>query len=134
MTFADDLTAGLRQWTRHHDPHVKAAVELLLWHGFWLRRPDFCKACVTVDGDVWIRWAEARAFVDGGPRASTSELAILDLGNVGHDQGAGALMSVSLAGGALISASGHLATAAEVLRRACAETSHLTGLKDSGDV
>jgi hypothetical protein len=54
-------------------------------------------------------------------------------GAVGHDQGPGALMAVSLAGGALLSASEHLVTAADVLRRACAETSHLTGLKDSGD-
>ena len=79
MTFTDDLTAGLRKWTEHHDPHVKAAVDLIIWHDFWLRRNDFRKACVTVDGDVWIRWADARVFVDSGPRASTSELAILDL-------------------------------------------------------
>jgi hypothetical protein len=79
MTFADDLTAGLRKWTAHHDPHVKAAVELIIWHDFWTRRNDFRKACVTVDEDVWIRWADARKFADSGPRASTSELAILDL-------------------------------------------------------
>jgi hypothetical protein len=79
MTFADDLTEGLRAWTASHDPHVRAAVELLIWHEFWLRRQDFRKACMTVDEDVWIRWREARAFVDSGPRASTSELAVLDL-------------------------------------------------------
>lgn len=80
MTFTDDLTAGLKAWTRHHDLHVRAAVELLIWHGFWLRRNDFREACVTVErGDVWIRWADAREFADSRPRASTSELAILDL-------------------------------------------------------
>lgn len=82
MTFADDLAIELRKWTEHHDPHVKAAVELLIWHDFWMRRTDFCKACVILDAqdhDAWINWANARGFVDSGPQASTSELAILDL-------------------------------------------------------
>lgn len=79
---ADDfeaLATGLRRWTKDHDPHVRAAVDLLIWHEFWLRRNDFRQACVTVDEDAWIKWAEAREFADSGPHASTSELAILDL-------------------------------------------------------
>jgi hypothetical protein len=37
----DALIEGLRAWTREHDAHVRAAVELIIWHGFWLRRADF---------------------------------------------------------------------------------------------
>ena len=47
---------------------------------------------------------------------------------VGHDQGDDVTRSVAVIGGALISASGHLVTAAEVLRSATAKTSHLTGI------
>jgi hypothetical protein len=74
------LAAALRAWTRHHDPHVRAAVSLLIDHDFWLRRPDFTRTCVhRGGGEAWIHWQAARAFVDEGPGASTSELAILDL-------------------------------------------------------
>lgn len=76
----DSLIAGLRAWTRHHDDHVRAAVELLIEHGSWLRRPDFTRTCVHRDGrQAWIDWDQARAFTDAGPGASTSELGILDL-------------------------------------------------------
>jgi hypothetical protein len=72
--------AALAVWTRHHDPHVRAAVGLLIEHDFWLHRPDFTRACVHRDGgQAWIDWQAARAFVDAGPGASTSQLAILDL-------------------------------------------------------
>ena len=40
------IIAGLRTWTREHDPHVRAAVELLIEHDSWLRRADFTPACV----------------------------------------------------------------------------------------
>jgi hypothetical protein len=77
------LTVGLRGWTRDHDPHVRAAVELLIWHEHWLRRPDFTRAAVGrgSDGTVYIDWAEAARFVGtaAATRASTSERAILDL-------------------------------------------------------
>ncbi len=74
------LAAALRAWTRHHDPHVRAAVGLLIEHDFWLRRPDFTRACVHHDrGQAWIDWQAARAFIDAGPGASTSQLAVLDL-------------------------------------------------------
>lgn len=74
------LAGALRVWTRHHDPHIRAAVGLLIEHAFWLRRSDFTLACVHYDrGQAWIDWQAARAFVDAGPRASTSELAVLDL-------------------------------------------------------
>lgn len=75
------IATGLRAWTRDHDPHVRAAVELLCWHETWIRRRDFREACVIVDSDdAWINWANARGFADHNPpRCSTSELAILDL-------------------------------------------------------
>jgi hypothetical protein len=74
------LAAALRAWTRHHDPHVRAAVGLLIEHDFWLHRPDFTRACVhRGGGQAWIDWDAARAFVGDGSGASTSQLAILNL-------------------------------------------------------
>ncbi len=74
---------ALRRWTATHDLHVIAAVELLIWHEHWIRRPDFQRACIhddtAIDGSMWINWRQAREFFDSGPRGSSSELAILDL-------------------------------------------------------
>jgi hypothetical protein len=88
----ETLIAGLRAWTREHDSHVRAAVELLIWHGgsgywlrradggYWLRRADFTSAAVHRGRhEATIDWDAAREFVDQGPRASTSEMAVLDL-------------------------------------------------------
>ena len=53
----DALTAALRAWTRDHDPHVRAAVGLLIEHDVWLRRADFTRACVrSRGGEAWIDW------------------------------------------------------------------------------
>ena len=80
MADTEALITGLRRWTKDHDAHVRAAVELLTWHEFWLRRQDFIRAAVKRGhGDVWIDWDAARKFVDAGTKASTSEHAILDL-------------------------------------------------------
>ncbi len=80
MSNLDALVAGLRAWTRDHDDHVRAAVELLIEHEFWLRRPDFTHACIfQARREAYVNWVAARAFVDARPGASTSELAILDL-------------------------------------------------------
>ena len=74
------LITGLRAWTRDHDPHVRAAVELLIDHDVWLRRADFTRACIFRSGrEAYVNWVAARAFVDDGAVASTSEMAILDL-------------------------------------------------------
>jgi hypothetical protein len=76
----ETLIKHLRAWTREHDAHVRAAVELLIWHEFWLRRADFRSAAIVQRrGEAWIDWDAAREFVDAGARASTSEMAILDL-------------------------------------------------------
>jgi hypothetical protein len=80
MSNLDALVAGLRAWTRDHDDHVRAAVELLIAHEFWLRRADFTRACVHgTRREAWIDWNAAREFVNAGSVASTSQMAILDL-------------------------------------------------------
>lgn len=74
------LVGALRRWTHNHDPHVRAAVELLIEHETWIRRADFQRACVERDShEAWINWRKAREFVDSGSVASTSEMAVLDL-------------------------------------------------------
>lgn len=78
----EDLTASLRRWAGNESLHVRAAVELLIWDEGWLRRSGFRKACIRRDRHEdfnWIRWGDARAFCDSGPRASASELAVLNL-------------------------------------------------------
>jgi hypothetical protein len=80
MSTTAATVAGLRAWTRHHDAHVRAAAELLIEHDFWLRRPDFVRACVHRGGrEAWIDWTAAREFITAGAVASSSEMAILDL-------------------------------------------------------
>ena len=94
----EQLIAGLRIWTKDHDPFVKAAVELLIWRG-WLRRGDFVRACVRQEAgpaaewssgtarEAWIDWPQARKFADAASTASTSEMAILDLAiELGRDR------------------------------------------------
>jgi hypothetical protein len=79
----DTTVAALRYWTATRDLHVRAAVELLIWHEHWIRRQSFQQACIhddsAIDGSMWINWRQAREFFDSGPRGSSSELAILDL-------------------------------------------------------
>ena len=71
---------ALRNWAANMDASDQAAVELLTWHEFWLRRADFIAvAVVKRSGLPAIGWRAAREFCDAGPRASTSEMAILDL-------------------------------------------------------
>lgn len=76
---ADELAAALVRNPK--DDHRAAAETLLIEHDSWLRRADF-RDCVLYDADddsALIRWWKVREFLDSGPRASTSELAILDL-------------------------------------------------------
>ena len=80
MSDFDTLARALRRWTHSHDLHVRAAVELLIEHETWIRRGDFQRTCVDQDSrEAWINWRKAREFADSGPRASTSEMAVLDL-------------------------------------------------------
>lgn len=76
------LVASLRKWTKGNDPHVRAAVELLISDARWLRRQDFVSACVVRDGDrpAWIPWQDARDFIGANrSQASTTEMVILEL-------------------------------------------------------
>src|SRR5258708_7617087 len=94
----DDLAAGLRGWVRGGTAHEQAAVELLIWHETWLRRPDFRGACITQRAAglvAIINWDEAREFIDCGYRqrdgrmlpASSSQRRVLDLAvALGEDQ------------------------------------------------
>lgn len=80
-----ELVQGLRAWSRCHDQHVRAAVELLIVHDVWLRRPEF-RACLHTDRtsggvEVWVDWLQLRESFDSGgfTRASSTERAVLDL-------------------------------------------------------
>jgi hypothetical protein len=80
MSDFDTLVRLLRRWTHNHDPHVRAAVELLIDHETWIRRADFQRAAMERNaGEAWINWRKAREFVDSGWTASASEMAVLDL-------------------------------------------------------
>lgn len=72
----ETLTVGLRQWAATHDPHVRAAVELLIWKE-WPRRGDFASAAIRrASGYTVIDWRAARE-VHARTVASTSERAVL---------------------------------------------------------
>lgn len=77
------VVTGLHAWIDGHDPHVQAAVWLLLAHEVWPRRADFLRACVnhSPDGVWWIDFRAARTAFDNGrfDTASTTERAVLDL-------------------------------------------------------
>jgi hypothetical protein len=80
MSDFDTLARLLRRWTHNHDPHVRAAVELLIEHETWIRRAGFQRACIELGSrEAWINWRKAREFVNAGSTASTSEMAVLDL-------------------------------------------------------
>jgi hypothetical protein len=76
----DATVRALRRWTHNHDPHVRAAAELLIWHEMWIQRADFQRVCIERNArEAWINWRKAREFVDAGSTASTSEMAVLYL-------------------------------------------------------
>jgi len=87
MADFEELAAGLRAWA-YGDWIATAATELLISHETWLRRGSFLAACTdTGEGMTRIRWDDARAFADGGPRCSTTELAVLRLAvAIGSDE------------------------------------------------
>jgi hypothetical protein len=90
MADFDETVTGLRRWTKDRDPHVRAAVELLIAQGsYWLRREDFRAAAIGTDAaEMWVRWHEATQFRIGpGASASSSERAILDIAvTIGSDR------------------------------------------------
>jgi hypothetical protein len=79
MSDFDTLVRLLRRWTHNHDPHVRAAIELLTEHETWIRRADFQRACIERGSrEAWINFGKAREFADSGSVASTTERAVLD--------------------------------------------------------
>jgi|SRR5450756_992959 len=87
MADFDETVTGLRAWAEG-DWIATAATELLISHETWVRRRDFTAACTdSGEGMTRIRWDDARAFADGGPRCSTTELAVLRLAvAIGSDE------------------------------------------------
>ena len=68
MSDFDALVRALRRWTANHDPHVRAAVELLIEHETWIRRADFQRACIKRDArEAWVNWRKAREFAPVPP-------------------------------------------------------------------
>lgn len=81
MTSLNELVHKLRAWTGGHNPHVQAAVDLLIEHGRWIGDRGFRDTCVHLEDRVaWIDWDAARAAYENGRfnAASGSELAVLD--------------------------------------------------------
>jgi hypothetical protein len=71
----------LRNWAAG-DQIRSAAVGLLIWHSYWLRRSDFWRAAIEhypSDRMAAIRWDKAREYLAAGPSGSASELAVLDI-------------------------------------------------------
>lgn len=82
-TEAGGVVAGLHRCIDGHNPHVQAAVWLLLAHEVWPRRGEFLRACVhrAPDGGWWIDFTAARTAFENGAftEASSTERAVLDL-------------------------------------------------------
>jgi hypothetical protein len=79
----DALVAGLRKWAAAQDGHVRAAVDVLVDHEYWLRHEVFTSAWMGVvryDEDAtWIAWDTARGFCESGQvrGASVSQVSVL---------------------------------------------------------
>ncbi|GAA4943925.1 MULTISPECIES: hypothetical protein [Streptomonospora] len=78
------MISDLRDWIRDHDPHVRAAVELLIAHNdaVWLRREDFVDRFVDDDGhNTVIDFATLAAALEAGtaPGACETEAGVLRL-------------------------------------------------------
>ena len=114
-----EVTAGLQRWTSTHDAHVRAAVDLLIDHGHWLRDTTFLDEAVTKDsdGDVWINWRNAREALTSGKfsTASSTERAVLDLAiAIGSDQYRLSRMDGDRGAGALVVRAMHTALGAAI--------------------
>lgn len=80
LNATEALIAGLREWAKYQAPHVRAAVELLAWHGYWIGGGDRSWLRHHPDeGMVSVNWRAAREYYDACGIGSTSERAVLDL-------------------------------------------------------
>jgi len=74
-----ELAASLRQGARGHTAS-EAAVELLVWHEYWIRRMAFHPDTLHVDRQGDVDWVDlALAIVRDEIHASSSELKILQV-------------------------------------------------------
>jgi hypothetical protein len=79
----EELATRLRESAKLLDGHVRAAVELLAGHGYWLGHERFTDPWSGVvrqeNGGAWINWEKARGFADSGlvTGASSSQIAVL---------------------------------------------------------
>lgn len=81
---AAELATRLRASASSHDSGVRAAVELLIEHGAWLRKSTFVKAYVSYAyGSTHVDWRAVDAALTEQVRdlmvVSSSELAVLKL-------------------------------------------------------
>ena len=75
----DELATGLRQNAGNNSAR-SAAVELLVWHDYWIRRMAFYPEKRYVDRRGDVDWVElAQAVVRDEFHASSSELKILSI-------------------------------------------------------
>jgi hypothetical protein len=74
------LAARLRAWAGERDLHIRAAVELLLDRGGWLRRVGSTRVCVGRHRrEARIGWPAAGRYAGSRPGGSPGEPAIHDL-------------------------------------------------------
>lgn len=75
-----DLALALSAGSENAPDHVRAAVGLLIEHGYWLNRADFAAVCIRQSGRLaGISWGAARKFAAGELSAPPACRVILDL-------------------------------------------------------
>ncbi len=76
----DELSAGLRRDAADRGNREQAAVDLIIWHETFLRRPDFFAAAVGVRGGAYyVSWDRARRFAEHAAGVSSSQRTVLEL-------------------------------------------------------
>lgn len=83
MSDYETTVAMVRKWSNPHDANVRAAVEMLIEHGHWLRNNDFLEKCARVDrfdGAMWIDWTAADRLLEKHELiGSSGELVLLKI-------------------------------------------------------
>lgn len=86
ITGTDELITELRAWAATSNTNIRAAVDLLIDHDFWLANGAFVRTAVVdkrIDSDVdgaYIKWHTARQAFDAGMfiGPNTTQMAVLD--------------------------------------------------------
>lgn len=77
-----DLYEVLRTTYADHENYRKAALELLIWHDYWLKNKTFSELAILEKGEnVYISWPQLEESFNNGQfdYASTSQRAVLAL-------------------------------------------------------